>query len=47
MIEYVTGETMEIYSCSVHRVPAEHLEKVLLAQVGRLFRTPGGGTDLQ
>ena len=26
--------------CSVHRVPAEHLENVLLAQVGRLFRTP-------
>ena len=26
--------------CPVHRVPAEHLEKVLLAQVGRLFRTP-------
>lgn len=25
--------------CSVHRVPAEHLENVLLAQVGRLFRT--------
>ena len=27
-------------ACPVHRVPAEHLEKVLLAQVGRLFRTP-------
>ena len=27
-------------TCPVHRVPAEHLEKVLLAQVGRLFRTP-------
>ena len=24
----------------MHRVPAEHLENVLLAQVGRLFRTP-------
>ena len=26
--------------CSVHRVPAEHLENVLLAQVGWLLRTP-------
>ena len=27
-------------ACPVHRVPAEHLEKVLLAQLWRLFRTP-------
>lgn len=27
-------------TCPVHRVPAEHLEKVLLTQVGHLFRTP-------
>ena len=27
-------------TCPVHRVPVEHLEKVLLAQEGRLFRTP-------
>ena len=26
--------------CPVHRVPAEHLERLLLSQVGRLFRTP-------
>ena len=29
-------------ACPVHRVPAEYLEKVLLAQEGCLFRTPAG-----
>ena len=27
-------------ACPVHRIPAEHLKKILLAQAGRLFRTP-------
>ena len=34
----MTAERMP--ACPLHQVPAEHLEKVLLAQVGRLFRTP-------